>query len=420
MKRGVAEVAEAVEILERASEPVPDDLLAEALLDRANALLQMASGLQDDDIARATRLHATSGRSWEWDRCDVILYELARHTDDLETALRRLYEQIERRASRGAEDPFWFVHASLINCWLGDWGAGRAWAERAVEAYAREGADVHPAFALRGLALVEALEGRCDRARELATRGLELATERGDIVVATLHRSILGLVALSTGEVEQADRELREATALDTRLGARHPLRSRIAGDAAEAALAVGDVGRAEGLVAQLEHAARAAPTPWTLCIAARTRGLLEAAGGDLDAAAAALERSALEHERLPMPFERGRTLLAKGRVHHRRREKRRAEESLGAALAVFDGLGSPLWAGQARTELARLGLRRRAPGELSETERRVAELAAEGLSNQEIARRAFLSVKTVEANLTRAYRKLGIRSRAGLGRALA
>ena len=87
--------------------------------------------------------------------------------------------------------------------------------------------------------------------------------------------------------------------------------------------------------------------------------------------------------------------------------------------MRVFDDLGSPLWAGQARAELARVGLRRLEPGELNETERRVAELAAQGLSNQEIAQRAFLSVKTVEANLTRVYRKLGIRSRAALGRNL-
>jgi DNA-binding NarL/FixJ family response regulator len=48
-----------------------------------------------------------------------------------------------------------------------------------------------------------------------------------------------------------------------------------------------------------------------------------------------------------------------------------------------------------------------------------VAELAASGLSNRDIAERAFLSVKTVEATLTRVYRKLGARSRASLARAL-
>jgi DNA-binding CsgD family transcriptional regulator len=119
------------------------------------------------------------------------------------------------------------------------------------------------------------------------------------------------------------------------------------------------------------------------------------------------------------MPFEHARTLLARGQVHHRRKEKKLADEALREALRIFEELGSPLWADRARAELARVGLRRREPDELNETERQVAELAAQGLSNQEIAQRAFISVKTVEANLTRVYRKLGIRSRAALARKL-
>ena len=189
--------------------------------------------------------------------------------------------------------------------------------------------------------------------------------------------------------------------------------------DLVEAALGVGDAVRAERAAERLERAGRVAPTPWTLALGARCRGLLEAARGDLDAAAAALDRAVQEHEHLPMPFERGRTLLAKGRVHHRRKEKKLADATLREAVRIFEELGSPLWAEQARTELGRVGFRRREPDELSATERRVAELAADGLSNQEIAQRAFLSVKTVEANLTRVYRKLGIRSRAALARKL-
>jgi DNA-binding NarL/FixJ family response regulator len=62
----------------------------------------------------------------------------------------------------------------------------------------------------------------------------------------------------------------------------------------------------------------------------------------------------------------------------------------------------------------------RRARAELTESEERVAELAAEGLTNPEIAARLFMARRTVEANLARAYRKLGIRSRAELGVTLA
>jgi DNA-binding CsgD family transcriptional regulator len=80
---------------------------------------------------------------------------------------------------------------------------------------------------------------------------------------------------------------------------------------------------------------------------------------------------------------------------------------------------GAPLWAQAARSELGRAGARTVDPSELTATERHVAELAASGLSNQKVAERAFLTVKGVEANLTRAYRKLGIRSRGGLAVAL-
>jgi DNA-binding CsgD family transcriptional regulator len=327
--------------------------------------------------------------------------------------------EIERLADRGGEDPFRFVHMALLDSRLGDWPEARAWAERAVEAYEREGAELYPAFALRGLALVDALEGRVDEARRLSGRGLELAVERGDLVVALLHRHILGFVALSTGDVEEANRQLSAAGDLDAQLGARHPLRTRLDGDLAEAALAVGDIERAQRIVERLEHVAGVAPTPWTLAVGARCRGLLEAARGDLDSAAAALEHAIEEHEHLPMPFERARTLLAKGQVHHRRKEKKLADATLREALRIFEELGASLWAERARGELARVGLHRREPAELNETERRVAELAADGLSNQEIAQRAFLSVKTVEANLTRVYRKLGISSRAALARKL-
>ena len=116
------------------------------------------------------------------------------------------------------------------------------------------------------------------------------------------------------------------------------------------------------------------------------------------------------------MPFERGRTLLLAGTIHRRRKEKRLADERLREALAIFEGIGTPVWAERARAELGRVGRRPRAPGELTETEQRVAELAAAGLSARQIADRAFLAPKTVGNVLGRVYAKLGIHTRAELG----
>ena len=81
--------------------------------------------------------------------------------------------------------------------------------------------------------------------------------------------------------------------------------------------------------------------------------------------------------------------------------------------------MGTPAWAERARADLDRLGARRAAPDQLTPTESLIAGLAASGIQNREIAERAFLTVKAVEANLTRVYRKLGIRSRGGIARAL-
>ena len=117
------------------------------------------------------------------------------------------------------------------------------------------------------------------------------------------------------------------------------------------------------------------------------------------------------------MPFERARTELLLGKLQRRRRHREAATEALRSSLAVFDDYGSPLWAARARTELARLDSVSGASATLTATEQRVAELAAAGHTNRDIAATLFISPKTVEANLARTYRKLGIRSRSQLAR---
>jgi DNA-binding CsgD family transcriptional regulator len=84
-------------------------------------------------------------------------------------------------------------------------------------------------------------------------------------------------------------------------------------------------------------------------------------------------------------------------------------------ALEIFERLGAPLWAEKARAELKRVGLRPSAPNDLTPTEERVADLVAAGRTNKEVAEALFMSVKTVDSNLTRIYRKLGVRSRTEL-----
>lgn len=94
------------------------------------------------------------------------------------------------------------------------------------------------------------------------------------------------------------------------------------------------------------------------------------------------------------------------------------ASDTLGAAARAFDELGIPRWAERARDEAGRVGLRP-TTSTMTATERRVAELVGSGHSNHEVAAELFVSVKTVEANLTRMYRKLSVRSRTELANRL-
>jgi DNA-binding CsgD family transcriptional regulator len=120
------------------------------------------------------------------------------------------------------------------------------------------------------------------------------------------------------------------------------------------------------------------------------------------------------------MPFERARTLLVLGQIQRRQRQRRAAAATLTEAARVFGELGTPLWAVRARAELERVAVSGAGGTGLTPAERRVAELAATGLTNREVAGALFISPKTVEANLARVYHKLGIRSRAELGQRMA
>jgi DNA-binding NarL/FixJ family response regulator len=85
----------------------------------------------------------------------------------------------------------------------------------------------------------------------------------------------------------------------------------------------------------------------------------------------------------------------------------------------MFDQLEARAWAAQAADELSRIGGRPVATGELTATESRIASLVTTGATNREIAATLYLSPKTVEAHVSRIYRKLGISSRRELRRGL-
>ena len=202
--------------------------------------------------------------------------------------------------------------------------------------------------------------------------------------------------------------------------GRRESLDDRFAGDLVEAAVAAGDLARARTTVDLLEGSTALMPRPWVRVMAARGRALVSAADGDLDGADAAIRRALVEQGSLPMPLEHARTELVAARIARRRKERRRAADHLDRALTTFATAGARAWQAIAEGERARLGLRAGPTDALTPTEEQVARLAATGMTNREVGEAAFLSAKSVEGVLARAYRKLGIRSRAELGAWLA
>ena len=257
-------------------------------------------------------------------------------------------------------------------------------------------------------------------ARAKIEEGLKRADEFGSRPAGFELLAILGFLELSLGNAREADRALGRLAAAVEETGLHEPALFRFHGDAIEAKITLGQLDEAEAILAELDRLGATLARPWVLVMACRGRALLSAARGDLEASYPELEQALVLHEQLEEPFERARTLLILGTVHRRDRKKRAARDALEGALEVFDRLGATLWSARTRAELERIGGRAAATQELTPTEQQIADLIASGLSYRETADALFISPKTVQWNLSKIYRKLGIRSRSELPARLA
>ncbi|MGH2737626.1 MAG: LuxR C-terminal-related transcriptional regulator [Actinomycetota bacterium] len=350
-------------------------------------------------------------------RPSFVHAQLLKYSDRLEAAREKFLMLLADATERGIESPIAELHYHLaeLECRAGNWEAAHEHARESVAAAQQTGMAFPQGMAQFAIGLVEAHVGRVEAAELAAREGLRLAQAAGEILIMVLHLSVLGFVELSRGHHAEAHRYLARAIELKETMGVQEPAYFRIVPDDVEALVALGRLDEAEVLLGPFEETGRELDRAWALATAARCRALLFAARGDLSAALAAADEAGREHDRLPLPFELGRTLLVKGAVERRAKQKREARETLTQALDTFQKLGAPLWAEKARAELARIGGRAPAPLALTPTEGRVAELVAAGSTNREVADALFISVHTVEANLKRIYRKLGIRSRTEL-----
>jgi DNA-binding CsgD family transcriptional regulator len=339
----------------------------------------------------------------------------------------------------------------------GELDLARAMLEELEGLAATRGDEIGCAFLLWRLGTLEWLSGRWQRALERATSAQELAEQAGQTLLHVWAQCLRALIESDLGLVEQARASGEQALAcahasaagaglLCCRTAAGHleltlgnleaagwhfrgvseQLRPEqlndptdtVWADAIETLIALGELDEPRVIIEWQEAQAQRVGGCLALGMAARGRGLLATAEGELAVGFAAFDRALQEFVGMPYPFELGRTLLGLGSAHRKARRKRAARDALEQALAVFDELGAQLWAEMARGELRRIS-GRRASEELTETEQRVAGQAAQGRSNKEIAAALYMSEHTVAAHLTRVYRKLGIRSRAALAHRL-
>ena len=410
--RVLAHADAAVELLDEQEDPA---LVATTLLNEAFFSAQLGRGARHDLVERAFLLEERAGPDVERNRVGLIWLTCMDETDAAR-ARHRLEDQWYR--DRGEEG--WraerLAHLALANFYAGAWELAERAIEESCAAIEQMGQPAGPwgmTFYIRSL--IDLHQGRAERARTtlLALREeLERVQHR---FFAAIVLSAIGSLELVSGDAGAAARAFRQMHEHLDAIGAADPIGLRTDPDEIEALLALGEGDEALVVLEHLEWRHATIPRAWTAIALPRARALVLAAQGGGTAGLAELDALDL-HSAERVPLEHARTLLVKGRLHRRLKQRRAAADVLGEALERFVRLGAATWEEQARAELARTGRRRSAPGELTPSELRVAELAAAGLRNREIAKAAFMSPKTVEANLARVYRKLGIRSRAELG----
>jgi DNA-binding CsgD family transcriptional regulator len=350
-------------------------------------------------------------------RASFVLAQLLKFTDRLDEARDTFNELLGDAAAHGVESPIAQIqyHLAELECRAGNWDAAMEHARESKATSQRQALGSLSSMTRFAVGLMEAHLGRSDAARQEALEGLRLAEAADEILPLIPNLSVLGFVELSSGNPSEAHRYLSRAVELGQAMGVREPAYFRIVPDDVEALVALGRLDEAEALLAPFEDAGRSLDRAWAMATGARCRALVFAARGDLQGASAAADEAVRHPDRLPLPFELGRTLLVRGAVQRRAKSKREARDTLMQALEIFEGLGAAAWAERTRAELARIGGRAASSVDLTPTEARVAELVAAGSTNREVADALFVSVHTVEANLKRIYRKLGIRSRTEL-----
>jgi DNA-binding CsgD family transcriptional regulator len=379
--------------------------ICEAMMGRPQALEEVERA-----VALGSSFHFSRAvRRPEWAYAIILIWQ-DRLTDAV-TVLRGLNDYA---VERGDESSLARIHFALgcVHLLSGSWRQSAVSADYANEVARETGQQPQVGMLLFAKSSLEAHLGDAAVTAGVAAERPDPA-QGGEVAAALISRAAAGLTQLSLGHADAAHCQLEPAVGTVRRAGIVEPGAMRFVVDDIEALIRLGRVQEADSLLDWMDDCARATGRASALAAVARCRGLLLSAAGDAAGAVAALEHAVGQHPE-GLPFDRARTLLALGVAQRRTRQKRAARTSLEEAHRVFATLGASIWERQANSELGRISGRSAASG-LTPTERRVAELVAQGMSNREVAATLFVSVKTVETTLSHTYAKLGVHSRTAL-----
>jgi DNA-binding CsgD family transcriptional regulator len=379
-------------------------------------------------LRRATELPPSSGVTAE-------LQGAAFHAQSLGWAERYSEAQqhlttlllVARRLASPTILAFALAISAEISWWTGHWATAYADATEALQWATENGQPGLLGYGLSMLARIDAARGERESCRARVEHVRREVEPRGVGCMPVYNHAALGLAALSAGDLSDATIKLQQAWDLSSSQGMNNPNVVPMAGDLAEALARVEGPDRCTEILNWLDERAEATGLAYPRAASCRARGILAT---DPDEAQRLFADSLAALDKVgPIAFEQARTLLCSGEAMRRTRRPVAAREPLHEALILFESLGARSWAARAKAELAASGEKDqratdRAGGhtglqELSPQELQVARIAARGQHNIEVAAALFVSRKTVEAHLTRVYRKLGIHSRTELARIL-
>lgn len=297
-----------------------------------------------------------------------------------------------------------------------------------IEAARLSGTPYSLAWALANRSWTALFAGDVEAALNLAVESLELVGPFEESFVTAYAAAHLGLALIEAGE---------PALALETILpAAGGPDLPLVAGvwnvviqeAVTRAYLALGSLSEAAQSAARAEDVAEALNLNFARAMAMRARAAVQLAAHDAAAAARLALASAAAADAIDVPLEAARARILAGRALTATGDHAAAAAELERAASVLDASGAVRYRDEAERGLRRLGRRfeRRKPASredavasLTPRELEIAELVMRRMTNREIAAHLFLSEKTVETHLRNVFGKLGVSSRASIGRLL-